>query len=655
MYEIYLNTLLEKLSKYCPKTNSNSTETTPIISVKQLFKDTLVFYPDVLYIGSIADLPTSQVQGLKNIIVIIDNLLSEQINKYHYDNLILITGNINPAILISEVDDILIKHQRIVFYTAKLLDISVNNMGIQNLLNYCYNIFNNPVYFVDAAFNLIAVSKYDEVKDVMLKDLIQNGSFSQEQINTINYKHSHQKILNSNNPIVYESGDGAFYGHSFGYSRIISNISLGENSFGHIGVIMENGKKIDDFDLEMMSKIRDIITQELKKFNFTRNARGLSYEFFFTDILDGKATDSWWSQDRMKLFGIKNRAENYIVTLDTSRNDDIVSLSLIRRQVESILYNSMPVIYNEKLVILISGDAHDTTLANEISSLIDYCKKNGIYGALSNCFSNFSEFLTHYKQNLKTIDIAFRMNLEPTLFLYRDFTQWHILDPFFQKCDVMSNIHPEVKLLYEYDYKNNTECLKTLFMFLIHERNINLTATMMHLHRNTLQYRLRKITELVKIDFDDYKERQWIIASILIQEYKSNLRTTDFKKESRNPFKSRCIETCVNILTVLGIPFNNGYFDVPINQLPDTYIEYYYIGNTMFNNQTTSVKSYEPRLQIKLFYKDKSVYLSIPEQIESAFATNDFIQISSGRIPYLNDVQHYGWFCDFKFMGEVNI
>lgn len=48
--------------------------------------------------------------------------------------------------------------------------------------------------------------------------------------------------------------------------------------------------------------------------------------------------------------------------------------------------------------------------------------------------------------------------------------------------------------------KNNTEYIKTLDIYLSERNDINKTAKRLHLHRNTLIYRLGKIKEITALD-----------------------------------------------------------------------------------------------------------------------------------------------------------
>ena len=53
----------------------------------------------------------------------------------------------------------------------------------------------------------------------------------------------------------------------------------------------------------------------------------------------------------------------------------------------------------------------------------------------------------------------------------------------------------------------------TLYMYLTHERNLAATSEAMDMHRTSLVYRFKKINTLIGEDFDDYRERMYLILS----------------------------------------------------------------------------------------------------------------------------------------------
>ncbi|MBI2939576.1 MAG: helix-turn-helix domain-containing protein [Chloroflexi bacterium] len=61
--------------------------------------------------------------------------------------------------------------------------------------------------------------------------------------------------------------------------------------------------------------------------------------------------------------------------------------------------------------------------------------------------------------------------------------------------------------LLEYDRRNGTEFLRTLEAYFAHGANLKATADALYLHRNSLSYRLRRISEVTGYNLDDLEAR----------------------------------------------------------------------------------------------------------------------------------------------------
>lgn len=67
---------------------------------------------------------------------------------------------------------------------------------------------------------------------------------------------------------------------------------------------------------------------------------------------------------------------------------------------------------------------------------------------------------------------------------------------------------------------NNSVCsnIKLLYYFLCSERKISLTAKHVHMHRNSVIYRIQKIQDILALDLDDPDVRLRLMISFKILE-----------------------------------------------------------------------------------------------------------------------------------------
>lgn len=93
-----------------------------------------------------------------------------------------------------------------------------------------------------------------------------------------------------------------------------------------------------------------------------------------------------------------------------------------------------------------------------------------------------------------------------------------ILDGYFDQSEWASWIHPDIKTLYEYDVSHNSNLCTTFRAYLLYERNITAAAQSLFIHRNTMIYRMQKISQIITCVFDDPYDREYAMISLrLIQ------------------------------------------------------------------------------------------------------------------------------------------
>lgn len=85
-----------------------------------------------------------------------------------------------------------------------------------------------------------------------------------------------------------------------------------------------------------------------------------------------------------------------------------------------------------------------------------------------------------------------------------------------ESVNVSAMLHPALEVLERYDRENQSEMLETLRVYLDNDRNAQRCANLLYLHRNSLQYRVRRIQEIAGIDLDDPTERAYLRLSLFL-------------------------------------------------------------------------------------------------------------------------------------------
>ena len=74
--------------------------------------------------------------------------------------------------------------------------------------------------------------------------------------------------------------------------------------------------------------------------------------------------------------------------------------------------------------------------------------------------------------------------------------------------------------LHEYDRKHNSDLIETLEVFLNKDNNVNEAAKALNVHTNTLNYRLKRISEIGEINLKDPNQKMTLYLDLKIEKFK---------------------------------------------------------------------------------------------------------------------------------------
>lgn len=390
-------------------------------------------------------------------------------------------------------------------FGATLLEFLAFEDGLQPAIEYSYRIFRNPIFVFDASYNLIAAT-WEAIRELNIQDqVVVNKRFTDEDFQMVNrLNHIHSRVRKSELPI-------RAYNEVLGYEQMYCTINT-QKDFGHICISAIN-RPFEPADTEMMLILKKYVQEQLKKDAFVRTNRGFHYEYFLKDLLDHKIATDRSNLSRMQYVANEFSGNLYCLVVETARSDSTVNTSMIRNILESRFPNIRTLIYNGQIIAVLSILANQLIPEEYLAEARKICRDNGLYTGMSNCFQDILKFEEYYNQALRAIELGVCNKEEPDLFCYQDYYLEHVTNIFTLNESPETFCHPKMKFLLDYDRAHHSELAYTLYMYLIHERNLAAASEAMEMHRSSLVYRFRKINGLIGDDFEDCRERMYLILS----------------------------------------------------------------------------------------------------------------------------------------------
>lgn len=187
----------------------------------------------------------------------------------------------------------------------------------------------------------------------------------------------------------------------------------------------------------------------------------------------------------------------------TASQSVVLKSYLLTRLQENPL-RQVTLMYDDEVLALIHLD--------DVEKLLNQCvRQDGqqyYISCLSQPFDDLQDIRAHYRHVRFLLDIA---QGQPGTYYGEDYGLRFIVHTAGVKPRRMT--HPALKTLKSHDAEKNSSLYETLFHFLINERNTRRTAQALHIHKNSMLYRLNQIRELVDLDLDNPELRLYLILS----------------------------------------------------------------------------------------------------------------------------------------------
>lgn len=214
--------------------------------------------------------------------------------------------------------------------------------------------------------------------------------------------------------------------------------------------------------------------------------------------------------------------------VSTSFNKNIIDEALYttRRYIQAINPGSLFWYQGYRLVVYFPGKSHYEKDVKDIQIvLLGICKKVNasnkvvkIFMGLSSQINNLWDFADGYQIALKCVEAKLSSIIKQLseVVTFDDLGVFQIIPMQKNGVDLKVFFIKTLGKLIEYDRHNKTELIKTLYCLVQNNLNLSKTARDLHIHYNTLRYRLERIKQVSDIDIFNSQNKLAIEVSLQI-------------------------------------------------------------------------------------------------------------------------------------------
>jgi len=506
--------LLDKLEKkdYCPIIYGSKNNNCDMLNIRILTENQTHFEESVLYLTSTGLMPDAK--SNHNFILFCYGM---EIDFSLYEESAFTVAYFGPDISQAELFNTTLENltelQAITAGMHILVNALFSGNGLQYLVDTASHIFGNPIYVVDLRNKYLAISAGIIPDNDLFREESESGYISEKGIHSIRANRLDEKV---------RRGESAYYfvNDLVHMGMLVDAVYIQDVEVGHV-MMMESEHPFREFDSDFFHRFCKLISMELQKNPAYSRNKGVIYSYFLTDLLKNPRQNVSDIKDRLKVLGYNLKETFYILAIPpVSHSFSDLKLEVILEHLKQIFGGSIYVIYEDTIVFLISRAMDQNLSEYEISQLSGYLSANRLKAGISNFFQHLEDTRRFYQQAIDSVHLGLKLKDSAPIYYYSDYYLYQMLE-IYEKEDskIRFLIHPGLMKLYLYDQEKNTDFMITLIEYLKQPGQPAKIAENLHVHKNTLLYRMGKIKEITNCDFIEGEDFMNFNFSVRIMRY----------------------------------------------------------------------------------------------------------------------------------------
>ncbi len=419
------------------------------------------------------------------------------------------------------------------YWTSTLMKALCEGKNLHQIIILASNMIKAPIYLLNSGFKVICSNTEKQIDDIYEKEISENGYLSYDSINSLS-RETNLKIYGNTKLFTFISQTT---NHTYYRCEISSKNTVVANL---LIIVDQSHSSIDMPDLILN------LSSIVKKFLLDEYGDAFHQDTicstFIKDIIEQKLVDlnDIDSRSKMLPYPLKGFIYGILIQFDAEGKKKKIPYSYIISQLEEIFEETNITVYKEEIYILYCQEERSfSDLDFNYEQLSTLLVRYNAYAGISNGSRHLNKIYTMYLLSANAIRLGIpfrRADRNPRIFNYEDYSIYYLIDLSVQKFtqlhnhnDIIYLTHPSIIAICRYDKKHKTNLCDVLFHYLINDRSITLTAQALFMHRNTVQNKVNKISEIITIPLDNGYVQQRMIISYYIMKYYEIYMNNDLK------------------------------------------------------------------------------------------------------------------------------
>ncbi|MGZ9586069.1 PucR family transcriptional regulator [Paenibacillus marinisediminis] len=380
-----------------------------------------------------------------------------------------------------------------------------------------------PVTIEDASHRLIAYSSHKPETDPVRIATIIGRKVPDEVIHVLWREGIIQRLMASKEPIRIDRIDEVGL-----QKRIAVAIRNNQDILGYIWA-MDDLQMNDEQAYSYLLRAASAASKKLLQHHHLHRKQEQHMQDFFWNLLTGELHEESAIRDEALQLGVKLPVRYQIKVLEFEDG-------LLLRQLERIpitmwsvqrIRIALQLIHQHQLILLCSPkDGMKEQMIGEADwaqFLQQWKQRFGIapirHGGGS-YRDQYTQVPASYQEALTVIHSKLRFPKETMhSHNYADLGYYRFLPSMAKVNEQHPSAHPSLMKLRRYDEQHHTNLLETLYVYLSQDCNVKQASEMLHVHTNTLVYRMKRASEIGEIDLDSMDDKVTLYLELKLNQW----------------------------------------------------------------------------------------------------------------------------------------
>lgn len=372
-------------------------------------------------------------------------------------------------------------------------------------------LLHNPVLITNSFFKVIAMSSDVDFSDPVWDNAKLHGRMSKEHNELFSIDPASERLFEQGSSFLYDTGLGAKI------PRILGKIHKQNKTVGYI-VVFQVNSKLTEKDVKISHLVCQALSVVLTGDDNISFISKNNMEYFLRELLIGSESDNFHIENevshRQWLMKTNFRAIHAGFINENKKNREYIPYIL--ETLNAISPQQLVSFEHQQFIFILYNyeiNEERVQFEHQIKTIIE---KHKLRLGQSRSFSSIGDLRIYYEQAKRAFTLGNILSPTESFHRFSKYSYFALISK--MKIEELRGMQcKEYRIINKYDMVHETSFIETLIAFFLNNTNMNTTAKELHIHRNTLTYRLNRIQEILQVESLEVLSLMSIYNSNLIE------------------------------------------------------------------------------------------------------------------------------------------